>query len=87
MIGVTMPKAKKTVARKKPASKGAKRAGKPNVYALLDDMARTIRSQHQLIERLVALHEVSASAAGHPSEPNDTVGSIPRISLVPTRAA
>jgi hypothetical protein len=74
-------------ARASGAAKGLSPAAVDGLARQLSEVTRTLREQQRAIEHLIALHEVAAHDATLPAEPNSTVGSIPRISLVPPRAA
>lgn len=94
-----MAKPKKTAARKsgrktarratsvKSAAAPGKRRSDGGLSALVSEVLRTLRGQQEAIERLVALHETARQDAELPAEPNNTVGAIPNISLMPGRAA
>ena len=86
--------AKKSARPRKPAARGnpapqASLAGSVNALAVqVSEITRTLRAQQAAIEELIALHHgLRAAAPGGTVVADDTVGSIPRITPLPTRAA
>ena len=70
-----------------PSARGLAPEAVSGLARQLSEITRTLRDQQRAIEHLVALHEAAAADSTLAAEPNDTVGAIPRISLVPPRAA
>ena len=95
-----MATAKPKSSSKKPA-RPATKSGKANpatgaslarsvntLAAQISEITRTLRGQQAAIEELIALHHgLRAAAPGGTVVADDTVGAIPRIAPLPTRAA
>lgn len=72
-------------ARRKAPRRAAGRPAAATSHAILTQILEMLRDQQTLIERLIA---TSGASGGRPSATADeTVGAIPRITLVPERAA
>ena len=79
------PGATPTRARARQAQDGAGAFDAAGLAKQLAKITATLRGQQRAIEELIALHQ--GIEPGRPSEPDGTVGAIPRIALVPPRAA
>ena len=77
-------KAAAATPRTKRAAAGAAGTDTGSTHAILHEIVEILRHQQSLIERLVAGGPGPDAAA---SGPDATVGAIPRITLVPERAA